>query len=53
MIIAHAGDTMIKIVQDRDVVTLINAFTCEPQNQQRLIDAWIQGTEERLGRLPA
>ena len=43
---------MIKIAQDRDVVTLINAFSCEPQNQQRLIDAWIQATEQRLGRLP-
>lgn len=43
---------MIKIAQDRDVVTLINAFSCEPQNQQHLVDAWIRATEERLGALP-
>ena len=43
---------MIKIAQDRDVVTLINAFSCEPQNQQHLIDAWIRATEESLGALP-
>jgi hypothetical protein len=43
---------MIKIAQDQDIVTLINAFSCEPQNQQALIDAWIRATEERLGALP-
>ena len=43
---------MIKIAQDRDVVTVINAFTCEPQNQQHLVDAWIRATEEKLGALP-
>jgi heme-degrading monooxygenase HmoA len=43
---------MIKISQDRDIVTLINAFSCDPQNQQHLVDAWIRATEERLGRLP-
>ena len=42
---------MIKIAQDRDIVTLINAFSCEPRNQQHLIDAWIRATEERLGSL--
>ena len=43
---------MIKVAQDRDVVTLINAFSCEPQNQQQLIDVWIRATEEGLGALP-
>jgi heme-degrading monooxygenase HmoA len=43
---------MIKIAQHHDVVTLINTFRCEPQNQQHLIDAWIRATEERLGSLP-
>lgn len=43
---------MIKIVRDREVITLINSFSCEPQNQQHLIDAWIRATEERLGSLP-
>ena len=43
---------MIKISQHRDIVTLINAFSCEPHNQQHLIDAWIRAAEERLGSLP-
>jgi Antibiotic biosynthesis monooxygenase len=43
---------MIKISQDGGVVTLINAFSCEPQNQQHLIDTWIRATEERLGTVP-
>jgi hypothetical protein len=43
---------MIKIAQNRGVITLINSFSCEPQNQQQLIDAWIRATEERLGSLP-
>ena len=38
---------MITIAQDGDLVTLINVFSCEPHNQQRLIDAWIHATEER------
>jgi len=43
---------MITIAQDGDLVTLINVFSCEPQNQQRLIDSWVRATEERLGKLP-
>lgn len=43
---------MITIAQDGDLVTLINVFSCEPQNQQRLIDSWVRTTEERLGKLP-
>jgi hypothetical protein len=33
-------------------VTLINVFSCEPEDQQALIDAWIRATEETLGKLP-
>ena len=43
---------MITIAQDGDLVTLINVFSCEPQNQQRLIDSWVRATEEKLGKLP-
>jgi hypothetical protein len=43
---------MITISRKDDVVTLINVFTCEPQNQQSLMDAWIRATEETLGKLP-
>jgi hypothetical protein len=43
---------MITITRDDDVVTLINVFSCDSQNQQRLIDSWIRATEETLGKLP-
>lgn len=43
---------MITITQNGDVVTLINVFSCEPENQQHLIDLWIRATEETLGKLP-
>ena len=43
---------MITISRKDDAVTLINVFTCEPQNQQSLMDAWVRATEETLGKLP-
>lgn len=43
---------MITITEDGGVVTLTNVFSCEPQNQQHLIDAWIRATEDTLGKLP-
>lgn len=43
---------MITIAQTSDLVTLINVFSCAPENQQRLVDSWIRATEERLGALP-
>jgi hypothetical protein len=27
-------------------------FTCDPENQQKLVDAWVRATEETLGKLP-
>ena len=43
---------MIKIAQRSELVTLINVFSCDPQNQHRLVDSSIRATEERLGALP-
>jgi len=43
---------MITITADGGVVTLINVFSCAPENQQHLIGAWIRATENTLGRLP-
>lgn len=43
---------MITITQDEDVVTLINVFSREPQNQRHLIDAWGRATQQTLGKLP-
>src|SRR6516162_8689909 len=28
-------------------------FSCEPQNQQHLINSWVRATEERLGKIPS
>ncbi len=33
-------------------MVLINVFTCAPQNQQRLVDAWQRGTDEVMRYLP-
>ena len=35
-----------------DVVTLINVFTVEPEDQQRLVDVLIQATEAVMNKLP-
>jgi len=43
---------MITIKQGDGTITLINVFTCEPENQQKLVDAWIKATEEVLGQMP-
>ncbi|MGH2913570.1 MAG: antibiotic biosynthesis monooxygenase family protein [Solirubrobacteraceae bacterium] len=37
---------------DQPVVTLINVFTVEPGDQQRLIERWQQATEQVLRHLP-
>ena len=36
---------MTNIAKDRDVVTFINVFTVEPENQQRLVDLLVRVTE--------
>jgi hypothetical protein len=37
---------------DSPVVTLINVFTVEPENQGRLIEAWQSSTDEVIRHLP-
>jgi quinol monooxygenase YgiN len=34
------------------VVALINVFTCTPENQQRLVEAWQRGTDDLMRYLP-
>lgn len=34
------------------VVALINVFSCTPENQQRLVEAWQRGTDEIMRYLP-
>ena len=42
---------MISISRDNGLVTLINAFSCEPTEQHALVDAWREA-EAELGTLP-
>ena len=34
------------------VMVLINVFTCKPEDQQRLIEAWQKGTDEIMRYMP-
>jgi len=43
---------MTTISPENDVVTLINVFTVEPEDQQRLVDVLIQATEAVMDKLP-
>ncbi len=36
-----------------DITTLINVFTVEPENQQRLVELIVEATEELASKLPA
>ena len=40
------------IAEDNQVVTLINIFTVESKNQQRLVDLLVEATEEVMKGLP-
>ena len=43
---------MLTIAKNNPCVTLINVFTVEPQNQQKLIEVLSQATEEVMSRQP-
>jgi hypothetical protein len=43
---------MATISPDNPVVTLINVFTVEPEQQQRLVDLLVHATEEVMCHLP-
>lgn len=43
---------MTRITQDADIVTLINVFTVEPQDQQQLVDALVEATQSNLNQFP-
>ena len=40
------------ITPDSSVVTLINVFTVEPADQQRLVEIWQRSTDETIRHLP-
>ncbi|MEW6733098.1 MAG: antibiotic biosynthesis monooxygenase family protein [Acidobacteriota bacterium] len=43
---------MTTIAKDAGVITLINVFTVEPENQQRLVDMLLEATEKTMKHLP-
>ena len=43
---------MTTISKDNKVVTLINIFTVEPKNQQRLVDMLVVATEQTMRHMP-
>ena len=43
---------MARISSGKDVVTLINTFTVEPENQQRLVDVLVQAIRTTIDKLP-
>jgi quinol monooxygenase YgiN len=50
--VAGKGVLMTKISEENNVVTLINVFTVESENQQRLVDLLIEATEKTMKNLP-
>jgi hypothetical protein len=47
------NEQMTTISKNTDIVTLINVFTVEPENQQRLVELIVEATEELASKLPA
>lgn len=43
---------MARISEDQDVLTLINVFAVEPENQQPLVDLLVEATETTMSKLP-
>jgi heme-degrading monooxygenase HmoA len=46
------GTPVTTISKDHKVVTLINIFTVEPKNQQRLVDMLVAATEQTMRHVP-
>jgi quinol monooxygenase YgiN len=43
---------MITVSKDNRVATLINVFTVEPENQQRLVEMLVEASEKTMKNLP-
>jgi hypothetical protein len=48
----RAGGDMTSITKDNQVATLINVFTVDPKDQQRLVDLLTQATDSIIKHLP-
>lgn len=45
-------EKLTKISKNAELVTLINVFVVEPENQQRVVDLLVTATEEVMCKLP-
>jgi antibiotic biosynthesis monooxygenase (ABM) superfamily enzyme len=52
MTIGANNEEMTTISKNPQVVTLINTFTVEPENQQRLMELWVEITEDVMCKQP-
>jgi Antibiotic biosynthesis monooxygenase len=50
--VAEGSDVLTKISTNSSVITLINVFTVEPANQQRLVELLTEATEVSVCRAP-
>jgi heme-degrading monooxygenase HmoA len=48
----NGGGLMPTISKDNKVTTLINVFTVEPENQQKVVDLLVQTTERAMKHIP-
>lgn len=46
------NDKLTQISKDAELVTLINVFAVEPENQQLLVDLLVEATEDVMSKLP-
>lgn len=51
MTIAANNEKLTTISKNAQVVTLINTFRVEPENQQRLLELWVEITEDVMCKL--
>lgn len=43
---------MTTISKEKNILTLINVFTVEPENQQKLVDLLVEATEKTMKNVP-
>ncbi len=43
---------MVRISKEKKLVTLINVFTVEPENQQKLVDLLVEASEKTIKNVP-
>ena len=52
MTVIANNEKLTTISKNANVITLINIFTVEPENQQRLTDLWVDITEDVMCKQP-